>query len=248
MLKTTDSGFVELRDRLGHVCVQLLSCIWLFVTPWTAAQQAPLSMRFPRQGHWSGLPSPSPAGLPDSGITPTLLTSPALASTFFTPSAIWEARLGYNDVTNSHETHTRISSHSSNIQTTFQNGRSPGSDPGSRLLSIPPQAYRGWGLFPVWLWARARVCCLRPPASPPMLPASIDKAGDGILSPSPASDLSPSPPASSRRRHPDLKGLLDWTCPPWSSPSHTHSSAQRRVWISRESGTFGSIFRRLSAT
>ena len=59
--------------------------------------------------------------------------------------------------------------------------------------------------------------------------ASVDKAGDGILSPSPASDLSPSPPASSRRRHPDLKGLLDWTCPPWSSPSHTHSSAQRRV-------------------
>ena len=60
--------------------------------------------------------------------------------------------------------------------------------------------------------------------------ASVDKAGDGILSPSPASDLSPSPPASSRRRHPDLKGLLDWTCPPWSSPSHAHSSAQRTVW------------------
>ena len=113
------------------------------MTPWTAAQQAPLSMRFPRQGHWSGLPFPSPAGLPDSGITPTLLTSPALASTFFTPSAIWEARLGYNDVTNSHETHTRISSHSSNIQTTFQNGRSPGSDPGSRLLSIPATGVQG---------------------------------------------------------------------------------------------------------
>ena len=59
--------------------------------------------------------------------------------------------------------------------------------------------------------------------------ASVDSAGDGILSPSPASDLSPSPPASSRRRRPDLKGPLDWTCPPWSSPSHTHSSAQRRV-------------------
>ena len=32
----------------------------LFVTPWTAAHQVPLSMRFSRQGYWSGLPFPSP--------------------------------------------------------------------------------------------------------------------------------------------------------------------------------------------
>ena len=61
----------------------------------------------------------------------------SLASTFFTPSAIWEARLGYNELTNSHETHTRISSHSSNIQTTFQNGRSPCSDPGIQAVVHP---------------------------------------------------------------------------------------------------------------
>ena len=186
-------------------------------------------MRFPRQGHWSGLPFPSPAGLPDSGITPTLLTSPALASTFFTPSAIWEVRLGYNDVTNSHETHTRISSHSSNIQTTFQNGHSPGSDPGSRLLSIPATGVQGLGPVSCLALGQGPGLLLETTCISSYAAASMDKAGDGILSPSPASDLSPSPPASSRRRHPDLKGLLDWTCPPWSSPSHTHSSAQRRV-------------------
>ena len=36
-----------------------LSCARLLVTPWTAAYQAPLSMRFSRQEYWSGLPLPS---------------------------------------------------------------------------------------------------------------------------------------------------------------------------------------------
>ena len=40
------------------------------VTPWTAACQAPLSMGFSRQEHWSGLSFPSPGDLPDSGIEP----------------------------------------------------------------------------------------------------------------------------------------------------------------------------------
>ena len=38
------------------------------MTPWTAARQAPLSRRFPRQAYWSGLPLPSPADLLDQGI------------------------------------------------------------------------------------------------------------------------------------------------------------------------------------
>ena len=38
--------------------------------PWAAAHQAPLSMRFSRQGYWSGLPFPSPGGLPNPGIEP----------------------------------------------------------------------------------------------------------------------------------------------------------------------------------
>ena len=52
-----------------------------FAAPWTVAHQAPLSMGFPRQENWDGLPLPSPGDLPDSGIEPT---SPALADRFFT--------------------------------------------------------------------------------------------------------------------------------------------------------------------
>ena len=55
------------------------SCVRLFATPWTAACQAPLSMSFPRQEYWTGLPFPSPGDLPDPGIKPT---SPALAGGF----------------------------------------------------------------------------------------------------------------------------------------------------------------------
>ena len=47
----------------------------LFVTPWTVAYQAFLSIGFSRQGYWIGLPFPSPAALPNSGIK---LESPAL--------------------------------------------------------------------------------------------------------------------------------------------------------------------------
>ena len=42
------------------VKVKLLSHVWLFATPWTAAHQAPRSMGFSRQEYWSGVPSPSP--------------------------------------------------------------------------------------------------------------------------------------------------------------------------------------------
>ena len=55
-------------------------CVQLFATPWTVACQAPLSMGFPRQDYWSGLPFPSPGDLPDPGIKPT---SSALAGGFF---------------------------------------------------------------------------------------------------------------------------------------------------------------------
>ena len=44
-------------------------------TPWTVVCQAPLSMGFPRQEYWSGLPFPSPVDLPEPGIEPG---SPAL--------------------------------------------------------------------------------------------------------------------------------------------------------------------------
>ena len=51
------------------------SHVWLFVTPWTIAHQAPLSMEISRQEYWSGLPCPPPGDLPDPGIK---LMSPAL--------------------------------------------------------------------------------------------------------------------------------------------------------------------------
>ena len=47
-------------------------------TPWTAAHQAPLSMGFSRQEHWSGLPCLPPGDLPHPGIEPKSLSSPAL--------------------------------------------------------------------------------------------------------------------------------------------------------------------------
>ena len=40
--------------------VKLLSCVQLFVTPWTVAYHTPPSMGFSRQEYWSGLPFPSP--------------------------------------------------------------------------------------------------------------------------------------------------------------------------------------------
>ena len=52
-----------------------------FVTPWTVAVQAPLSMGFSRQEYWSELPFPFPENLPDQGIKPA---PPALAGRFFT--------------------------------------------------------------------------------------------------------------------------------------------------------------------
>ena len=68
------------------MCVQLLSHVQLLETPWTVAHQAPLSMEFPRQEYWSGLPFPSPE-------EPMSLTSPALVGRFFTTSATWVAQL-----------------------------------------------------------------------------------------------------------------------------------------------------------
>ena len=57
------------------VIVLVLSHVQVFVTVWTLACQISLSMGFPRQEYWSGLPFPSPRDLPYPGIKPI---SPAL--------------------------------------------------------------------------------------------------------------------------------------------------------------------------
>ena len=61
-------------DNSYSVC-WLLSHVLLFVTLWTVAHQAPLSMGFSRQEHWSALLFPSAGDLPNSGMKPR---SPAL--------------------------------------------------------------------------------------------------------------------------------------------------------------------------
>ena len=56
----------KLLSRLGRLRV-LAAQSW---TPWTVAQQAPLSTGFSRQEYWSGLPFPPPGDLPNPGIKP----------------------------------------------------------------------------------------------------------------------------------------------------------------------------------
>ena len=67
--------------------MKLLSHVRLFATPWTIAYKAPPSMGFSREEYWSGLPFPSSGHLPNPGIEPGSLQSPALAGGFFTTAA-----------------------------------------------------------------------------------------------------------------------------------------------------------------
>ena len=74
--------------------------IWLFVTPWTVAHQALLSIGFFRQVYWSGLPFPPPGNLPDPEIEPASPPGPALAGRFFTNSTTWKS-ISYSVISNS---------------------------------------------------------------------------------------------------------------------------------------------------
>ena len=77
---TQHSESKDLYD-LNSFTVSLTACMHakslqsrqLFATPWTVAQQAPLSKGFSRQEYWSGLPCPPPGELPNLGIEPCLL-------------------------------------------------------------------------------------------------------------------------------------------------------------------------------
>ena len=80
-----------------HVCMRsCCSRVQLFVTAWTVARQAPLSMGIFRQEYCSGLLYPPPGDLPNPGIESTSLVPPALAGGFFTKSTTWEVPMnGY---------------------------------------------------------------------------------------------------------------------------------------------------------
>ena len=68
-----------------------LSRVWVCVTPWTIARQAPLSMEFSRQESWSGLRFPSPGNLPDPVIEPcyTALQADSLPSEAPGKPSVW---------------------------------------------------------------------------------------------------------------------------------------------------------------
>ena len=73
------------------------SRVQLFVTPWTVAHQALLSMGFPRQKYWSRLPCPPPGDLPNKWIEPA---SPALAGRFFSTEPPGKPLLEYSNSQN----------------------------------------------------------------------------------------------------------------------------------------------------
>ena len=55
------------------MCAEWLSHFQVFVTPWSVAQQAPLSLGFYRQEYWNGLLCPPPGDLPDTALYAHLL-------------------------------------------------------------------------------------------------------------------------------------------------------------------------------
>ena len=80
-----------------HSCAHTpIVCVRSLVFPWTIAWQAPLFVEFPRQEYWYGSPFSFQGGLPDPGIKPTSLMSPALAGGFFSTESqvvcIWYLR------------------------------------------------------------------------------------------------------------------------------------------------------------
>ena len=80
-----------MNESRGHcMCAKSLQSCPTLCNPMDCSLQAPLSMGFSRQEYRSGLPCPPPGDLPDPGIKPTSLMSPALASGFFTTSATWK--------------------------------------------------------------------------------------------------------------------------------------------------------------
>ena len=75
LLSSSLLSAIRMASSIVDMKVKLLSCVWLFATPWTVAYQASLSMGFSRQEYCSGLLFPSPGDLPNPGIEPW---SPAL--------------------------------------------------------------------------------------------------------------------------------------------------------------------------
>ena len=78
----------ELKYQDTHNVAQSLSCVWLFATLWTVDCQTLLSMEFSKQEYWSALPFSLPGTLPNPGIEPMSLVSPAFSGRFFTSAIV----------------------------------------------------------------------------------------------------------------------------------------------------------------
>ena len=78
------------KKKRRRVCMhaQLHSCVQLFATPWTVTHQTSLSVGFPRQEYWGGLPFPTPEDLPDPGIE----TVSCIDRWILYRGATWEAK------------------------------------------------------------------------------------------------------------------------------------------------------------
>ena len=80
---------------LQHIML-VLRCVQLFAASWTIACQALLSVEFSGQECWSGLPFHSPGHIPNPGIKPKSLASPALAGKFFTTEPLGKPNTMHN--------------------------------------------------------------------------------------------------------------------------------------------------------
>ena len=72
------------------LCVQSIQSCPIFVTSWTLAHKAHLSMGFSRQEYWNGFPYLPPRDLPNCQIEPVSACISCLTSEFFTHWAAWE--------------------------------------------------------------------------------------------------------------------------------------------------------------
>ena len=122
------------------IVVYSLNPLWFFVTPWTRVCRTLLSMVFPKQEYWSGLPLPSPGHLPDPGVEPV---SPALEARSFplshqgSPHSRTESRESCRERNN-----LRLCTHTQRVRpglecTAHKDGAPGGSPKFSILASLP---------------------------------------------------------------------------------------------------------------
>ena len=85
------------QPKQKFVCIFVLSCIQLFMTPWIVTCLVLLSMGFSSQEYWNGFPFPTLGDFPYPGIKPISLLFPEFAGEFFTTSTTWESQSSFED-------------------------------------------------------------------------------------------------------------------------------------------------------